>query len=53
MKLLHPFMPFLSEELWHHLRERKEGEDIIIARGRRAVRVMRSWKPKCSTRSTW
>jgi valyl-tRNA synthetase len=31
MKLLHPFMPFLSEEVWHLLRERKTGEDIIIA----------------------
>jgi valyl-tRNA synthetase len=31
MKLLHPFMPFLSEEVWHLLRDRKEGEDIIIA----------------------
>jgi len=31
MKLLHPFMPFLSEELWHLLRERKEGDDIIVA----------------------
>ncbi len=31
MKLLHPFMPFLSEEVWHLLRERKEGEDIIVA----------------------
>ena len=31
LKLLHPYMPFLTEELWHHLRERKEGEDIIIA----------------------
>ena len=30
MKLLHPFMPFLSEELWHLLRDRKEGEDLII-----------------------
>ena len=29
--LLHPYMPFLTEELWHHLRERKTGEDIIIA----------------------
>ena len=32
MKLLHPFMPFLSEEVWHLLRGRKEGEDIIIAK---------------------
>jgi valyl-tRNA synthetase len=31
LKLLHPYMPFLTEELWHHLRERKGGEDIIIA----------------------
>lgn len=31
MKLLHPFMPFLSEEVWHLLRERKEGDDIIVA----------------------
>ncbi len=31
LKLLHPYMPFLTEELWHHLRERKPGEDIIVA----------------------
>ena len=31
LKLLHPYMPFLTEELWHHLRERKDGEDVIIA----------------------
>ena len=31
LKLLHPYMPFLTEELWHHLRERKAGEDIIVA----------------------
>jgi len=31
MKLLHPFMPFLSEEVWHLLREREAGDDIIIA----------------------
>lgn len=32
MQLLHPFMPFITEELWHALRERKEGEDIIVSR---------------------
>lgn len=32
MKILHPFMPFLTEEVWHTLREREEGEDIIIAK---------------------
>ena len=31
LKLLHPFMPFLTEEVWHHIRERKEGEDLIVA----------------------
>ena len=31
LKLLHPFMPFLTEELWHALRDRKEGDDIIIS----------------------
>ncbi|MFA8299703.1 MAG: valine--tRNA ligase [Hyphomicrobiales bacterium] len=30
MKVLHPFMPFITEEIWHILRERKEGDDIII-----------------------
>lgn len=29
MKMLHPFMPFISEELWQHLGERKEGESIM------------------------
>jgi valyl-tRNA synthetase len=30
MKVLHPFMPFVSEELWQNLRERKQGESICI-----------------------
>jgi valyl-tRNA synthetase len=32
MKILHPFMPFLTEEVWHTLKEREEGDDIIISR---------------------
>ena len=31
LKLLHPFMPFITEELWQHLYERKPGESIMIA----------------------
>ena len=31
MKVLHPFMPFLSEEVWSQLRERSEGQDIIVS----------------------
>ncbi len=31
MKLLHPFMPFISEELWHELRDRKENDCLIVA----------------------
>ena len=29
LKMLHPFMPFITEELWQHLYERKEGESIM------------------------
>lgn len=31
MKMLHPFMPFLTEEMWHVLRDRAKGDDIIVA----------------------
>ncbi|MCF8238405.1 MAG: valine--tRNA ligase [Saprospiraceae bacterium] len=30
MNLLHPFMPFVTEEIWHLLRDRAQGEDCII-----------------------
>ena len=32
IKILHPFMPFLTEEIWHLLEERKDGDDIIISK---------------------
>lgn len=31
LKLIQPFMPFIAEELWHLIRDRKEGDDIVIA----------------------
>jgi valyl-tRNA synthetase len=31
MRLLHPFMPFISEEIWHSIKERKAGESICVA----------------------
>lgn len=31
MKILHPFMPFITEEIWHILGDRKDGDDVIIA----------------------
>ena len=30
MQLLHPFMPFVTEEIYHQLKERKDGDDITI-----------------------
>lgn len=32
MKILHPFMPFLTEEIWHLLRNRKDDDNIMIAK---------------------
>ena len=29
MRLLHPFMPFITEELWQSIKERKDGESIM------------------------
>jgi valyl-tRNA synthetase len=31
LKLLHPFMPFLTEEIWHHIAERTPKQALIIA----------------------
>ncbi|ESU18463.1 valyl-tRNA synthetase [Flavobacterium cauense R2A-7] len=31
LKLLHPFMPFLTEEIWHHIAERTPEQALIVA----------------------
>ncbi len=30
MSIIHPFMPFITEELWQHIYDRKEGESIMV-----------------------
>lgn len=31
LQLIHPFMPFVTEEIWQNLRERKIGESIMVS----------------------
>ena len=31
MKIIHPFMPFITEEIWQLLKERQQGESIMIS----------------------
>ncbi len=39
LRLLHPFMPFITEELWQHIAERKDGESIMTAQLPKAATV--------------
>ncbi len=31
MRIIHPFMPFITEEIWQHIYERKDGESIMVS----------------------
>ena len=37
MVVLHPFMPFVTEEIWHQLRVRKKGDDVCVQRYPKSV----------------
>lgn len=39
MILLHPIMPFVTEEIWHALKNRNQGEDLIIAKYPKAGQI--------------
>jgi len=39
LKVLHPFMPFITEELWQALEDRKEGESIMVEMQPKATEV--------------
>ena len=32
LRIIHPFMPFITEEIWHIISERKNGESIMVTR---------------------
>ncbi len=38
LRMLHPYMPFITEEIWHDLAERVDGESIMVSDMPRAVR---------------
>ncbi|MBQ0080799.1 MAG: valine--tRNA ligase [Alistipes sp.] len=39
MELMHPFMPFITEEIWHAIRERGEKQTIVLARQMEAEQI--------------
>ena len=49
MQMLHPFMPFLTEEIWQDIAERKEGESICVS----AAKVAEEADEKLLARFEW
>ena len=43
LTLLHPFMPFLSEEIWQTIRVRQEGESLCLAQWPVAIPADENW----------
>ncbi|PIB35896.1 valine--tRNA ligase [Reichenbachiella sp. 5M10] len=39
MRILHPFMPFLSEEIWHNLKDREDKDYLIVAEWPKAEKI--------------
>lgn len=39
LKLMHPFTPFISEHIWHHIREREAKDSLIVAQWPKAQEV--------------
>lgn len=47
LKVLHPFMPFITEELWHELAERRDDESIVVAPWPKAGEVLTPVLAEC------
>jgi valyl-tRNA synthetase len=41
LHIIHPFMPFITEEIWHLIKERKDGESLMVSRMPHAKRYNR------------
>ncbi len=45
MRVIHPFLPFITEEIWQLIRERKEGESIMVSQAPSPKSQIPSLKP--------
>ncbi|MCM1163537.1 MAG: valine--tRNA ligase [Muribaculaceae bacterium] len=49
LRMLHPFMPFITEELWQHMADRREGESIMYAAQPEVTEIDRELLAKVET----